>query len=96
MYYRSSYEKEYIEQLNNQHVDFDIEAIRILYFDTKKNKQRVAIPDIYIPSTNTLVEIKSNYTLDLQNMKDKFTAYKNAGYNCKLILEHKEVDINKH
>lgn len=95
VYYRSSYEKEYIEQLNNQHVDFDTEAIRILYFDTKKNRQRVAIPDIYISSTNTLVEIKSNYTLDLQNMKDKFTAYNDAGYNCKLILEHKEVDINK-
>ena len=94
VYYRSSYEKEYIEQLNNQHVDFDTETIRILYFDTKKNRQRVAIPDIYISSTNTLVEIKSNYTLDLQNMKDKFTAYNNAGYKCKLILEHKEVDIN--
>lgn len=28
-------------------------------------------------------------------MKDKFLTYKNLGYNTKLILEHKEVDIEK-
>ena len=26
-------------------------------------------------------------------MKDKFKAYKELGYNCKLILDHKEVNL---
>lgn len=68
--------------------------MRIQYFDTQKNKQRIAIPDFYLPETNTIVEIKSSWTLDIQNMKDKFIAYKKLGYNTKLIYEHKEVDIN--
>jgi hypothetical protein len=28
-------------------------------------------------------------------MKDKVKAYKELGYNFKLILEHQEVDLNK-
>ena len=27
-------------------------------------------------------------------MKDKFIAYKKLGYNCKLLLEHKFVDLD--
>lgn len=27
-------------------------------------------------------------------MKDKFSEYSKLGYNTKLILEHKEIDIN--
>ena len=39
------------------------------------------------------MEIKSDFTLDIQEMLDKFGAYKNLGYIPKLILEHKEVNI---
>lgn len=56
---------------------------------------RVAIPDFYIPSTNTIVEIKSTYTLDVQNMKDKVKKYKELGYDFKLILNHQEVNIDE-
>jgi len=41
-----------------------------------------------------IIEIKSIFTLDIQNMKDKVKAYKDLGYNFKLILEHQEVDLN--
>jgi predicted nuclease of restriction endonuclease-like RecB superfamily len=57
-------------------------------------KQRVAIPDFYLSESNTIVEIKSNWTYDEQNMKDKFKVYKEHGYNFKLILEGKEVDFS--
>lgn len=40
-----------------------------------------------------IVEIKSDYTLDIQEMKDKVKAYKNLGYDFKLILNHKETNI---
>lgn len=64
-----------------------------LNFDTQKQKYRCAIPDFYIPEINTIVEIKGNHTLDIQNMKDKFSAYKQLGYNTKLILENNEVNL---
>ena len=68
--------------------------MRISYYNTITKSIKVAIPDFYIPSTNTIVEIKSNYTLDVQNMKDKIKAYKEAGYNFKLILENKDTNIS--
>ena len=54
---------------------------------------RIAIPDFYLPETNTIIEIKSSWTLDKQNMIDKRNSYINLNYNFKLILEHQEIDI---
>ena len=54
-------------------------------------KERVAIPDFYLPRTNEIVEIKSTWTYNKQEMNDKFEAYRNLGYIPKLILDRKEV-----
>lgn len=94
VYLRSSYEIDYAKELDKQHILYEVEYLRIRYFDTIKEIYRIAIPDFYLIDTNTIVEVKSNYTLDIQNMKDKFNEYKKLGYNVKLILEHKEVNIN--
>lgn len=90
VYLRSSYEKEYAEILDEKQINYDVEGLRIKYFDTQENSYRCAIPDFYLPDTNTIVEIKSTWTYDEQNMKDKFKAYKELGYEAKLILDHKE------
>lgn len=94
IYYRSSYELDYAIELDNYRIKYDYEKLRIKYYDTQLEKYRCSVPDFYLIDTNTIVEIKSNYTLDIQNMKDRIKAYKEAGYNFKLILEHKEIDIN--
>lgn len=91
---RSSYETDYANQLDKQHINYEVEELKIKYFDTIQNKYRLAIPDFYLPDFNTIIEVKSWYTLDLQNMKDKAKRYKELGYNFKLILNHKEIDIN--
>jgi len=91
VFYRSSYELEYAEQLDEQQIDYDMENLRILYWDSQLLKQRIAIPDFYLPETNTIVEIKSNWTYDEQNMKDKIKSYKKHGYKYKLILEKEEI-----
>lgn len=93
VYLRSSYELDYATKLDNEKIYYDVEALRIKYFDTKDNKNRTAIPDFYIPSTNTIVEIKGRFTFDLQNIIDKKNAYIENGYNFKLIYEHKEIEI---
>lgn len=95
VYYRSSYELDYAKELDEKKIKYDMEAFCIKYFDTKLKNFHHAYPDFYLSESNTLVEIKSWYTLDIQNMKDKVKAYKEAGYNFKLILEHDEFDIEK-
>lgn len=72
---------------------YDVENLRIRYYDTIKQKERISIPDFYLPDLNMIVEIKSNYTLNLQNIIDKFNEYKNNGYKTKLIVEGKEIII---
>lgn len=90
VYFRSSYEKDYCEYLDSLKIHYEMENIRIKYFDTERNKIRISIPDFYIPSKNLLVEIKSEFTYTKQNMIDRFRAYKKNGYDYKLIMEHKD------
>lgn len=93
VYLRSSYETQYANKLDELKINYLVESLKIEYFDTLLNKTRIAIPDFYLPDTNEIVEIKSDFTLDIQEMLDKFEAYKNLGYIPKLILEHKEVSL---
>ena len=93
VYLHSSYELDYAKELDEQKIDYDVECLRIKYWDSQKQEYRCAIPDFYIPKDNLIVEIKSNWTLDKQNMKDKMKAYKELGYNFKLICDHKEINI---
>ena len=93
VFLRSSYELDYAKELDKQQIDYNVEFKHIKYWDSQKQEYRCAIPDFYIPNTNTIVEIKSDYTLDEQNMKDKKKAYLELGYNFKLICEHKEKEI---
>lgn len=93
VYLRSSYEFDFAKELDSIKENYEVESLRIKYWDSSKNEYRCAIPDFYLPETNTIVEIKSDWTLDIQEMKDKKKAYLEQGYNFKLILEHKEVKI---
>ena len=51
-----------------------------------KNKKRRYYPDIYIPSENKIIEVKSDYTLnkDLKMNEAKFKAVKDAGFEFRL------------
>ena len=93
-YLRSSYELDYAKELDKKKISYDYENLKIKYFDSQQQKFRCAIPDFYIPSENMIVEIKSTWTLNIQEMKDKVKSYKKLGYNFKLILEHKDTDLD--
>lgn len=90
---RSKYELDFANELDNSQINYQVESLRLEYFDTVRNTNRIAIPDFYLPDTKELIEIKLDYTLDIQEMIDRFNSYINLGYVPKLILEHKEVDI---
>lgn len=93
VYYRSSYELDVCRLLDKQKIVYDMESIRICYWDNTLNRQRVAIPDFYLPELNTIIEVKSTHTYDKQNMIDRSDQYKKLGYNFKLILDHVEYDF---
>lgn len=86
VHYRSSYELDYYKILDEQKIYYEVEKIRIKYFDTQKNRIRISIPDIYIPKENKLIEVKSIWTHNEQNWIDRLKTYKEFGYNVKLII----------
>ena len=90
---RSSYEDIYANELDNNKIKYDFENLRIKYWDSQKQEFRTAIPDFYLINENMIVEIKSTYTLDLQNMKDKKKSYLENGYKFKCICDFKEIEI---
>lgn len=90
VFYRSSYELTYAMLLDSKQVPYKMEHLRISYWDNQLMCNRIAIPDFYLPCTNTIVEIKSEYTLDIQNMIDKKTQYEAHGYNFILIVDGME------
>lgn len=95
VFLRSSFEFDYAKLLDDNQINYEVENLRIQYFDSQRNEYRCAIPDFYIVNENKIVEIKSKYTLNILNMKDKFKKYKELGYNTSLILDHKEVNLNE-
>lgn len=90
VFYRSSYELEYAQKLDEQQIDYEMEGLRIVYWDSQLLRQRIAIPDFYLPRYRTIIEVKSDWTYNKQNMKDRSKAYKEHGYICKLVLEGEE------
>ena len=99
VYLRSSYELDYAKKLDEQKIDYEVEYLHIKYWDSQKQEYRCAIPDFYIPKNNLIIEIKSSWTTNYQELKDKELEYIKLGYNYKLIFEHQEYnsidDIDK-
>lgn len=92
VFYRSSYELDYMKYLDENKISYKYEPFRIIYFNTLKGKETFCVPDFLLLETNTIVEVKSNYTYIRQDMIDKMNAYKAKGFNFKLILDHVEYD----
>lgn len=91
IFYRSSYELEFAKQLDEQKINYQVESLRIVYYDTQRQTERVAIPDFYIPETNEIYEIKGyNWKAEetKQNMRDKFSEYISRGYTPHLIIKN--------
>lgn len=90
VFLRSSYELDYAKELDNLKIRYDVECLRIKYFNKTKNRYCIAVPDFVLLDLNTIVEIKSQYSFDVEEMNNKFEAYQILGYETKLILDHKE------
>lgn len=94
VYLRSSYEFNLAEELDAKKIYYTVESVRVKYFDSQKGYYRTAITDFYIPKDNTIIEVKSEFTLDVVNMLDKAKEYLNQGFNFILMLKDKKYDIS--
>lgn len=92
IYLRSSHELDFAKYLDNLKIKYLVEHLRIEYYDSTRKKLRIAIPDFYIPSTNTIIEVKSTYWLNIQNMEDKVKEYRRLKYNFQIYLDHELKD----
>ncbi len=87
------YEDKVLEELESQGYSFnDIKTAsqdmpKIIY--NVDGKERRYFPDIYIPSENMIIEVKSSYTIncDVTVNEAKWTATKALGYNFKVIIK---------
>lgn len=93
VYLRSSYEFDYAKELDSKKIDYEVESLRLEYWDSTSSKLRIAVPDFYIPSLNLIVEIKSDFTLDKKNMIDKASRYIELGYKFYLFLNHQKLEF---
>ena len=95
VYYRSGEELKYALWLDNNKIPYNLEDLRIKYYDSQKKHMRIAIPDFHLTRTNEIVEVKSKATFNKQNMIDKFAEYSKQGYVPKLFYEGKIYNMDE-
>lgn len=84
---RSSHEQTFAEYLDKWQITYEVECFRFRYFDKDKNCYRIAVPDFYLVKQNRIVEVKSCYWFNEQNMRAKATAYRDLGFQFSLFLD---------
>ena len=89
---RSSVEKRFAQLLDDQREPYEVECLRIKYFDAELQQYRIAIPDFYLPRLHKIIEVKADYWLDPINMESKRIAYQKLGYSFALYLENELIE----
>lgn len=86
---RSSHELEYAKLLDEAKVVYFVEHQRIKYLDRRVQSYKIAVPDFYLPATNTITEVKATYWFDPDGMEARRIAYADLGYRFNLYLDGK-------
>lgn len=87
---QGSYELAYACYLLANKVEFESHRSKLPYFD-EEGTQREYRPDFYVPSLDIYVEIKSDYTLGIPGVKQKYAAIKALGHNL-LVLSNSQLE----
>lgn len=91
------YEDKALDELLEHFIEEEIVvgrgAVPTIPYTCNEGKERVYFPDFYIPSTKTILEIKSEWTLTLKTcrLEERAKAVKKAGYNYEVWV----YDVNK-
>ncbi len=92
---RSNWERIVAEFLDKNNFLWEYESKIIPYFDRDRKKYANTIPDFYIPTINTIIEVKSNADFKSNKTEDKINGIKKKGFNT-ILVGRKEIElINK-
>lgn len=94
LFLRSNWEREVAKFLDTNQIEWKYESLKIPYLDSEKDIERTTIPDFYIPSINTIIEVKSNAEYNSQKTRDKTSAIQDRGFNF-ILIGRKEIDLIK-
>lgn len=89
---RSKWERIVAEFLDKNNIKWEYETKKINYWDNDRRLEAITIPDFYIPSTNTVIEVKSNAELKSNKTKDKIAGINEKGFNT-LLVGRKEIRL---
>ena len=87
---QGTYELAYALYLLANEIDFQSHPKSLPYLDTEF-VQRKYNPDFYIPELGVYIEIKSDYTLSIPGVKEKYAAIKKLGHNL-LVLSNSQLE----
>jgi hypothetical protein len=93
LYYRGSYEKNFINYCLENNIEIENFNGSIDYIFEGKNRKY--FPDFLIKKSNTVIEIKSSYTYDIEKEQNeaKKEATISSGFNFKFIINKNYNDI---
>ena len=91
---RSNWEKEVAKFLDINGFFWEYETKKIPYWDNDRKLETTTIPDFYIPSINTIIEVKSNADFESQKTKDKINGIKKNGFKT-LLVGRREIKLIK-
>jgi hypothetical protein len=91
---RSEWEKIVAEFLDKNGFFWEYETKKIPYWDNDRKLEAKTIPDFYIPSINTIIEVKSNTDFKSNKTKDKIHGIKEQGFKT-LLVGRKEIKMIK-
>lgn len=88
VYYRSNYELALINILVEKNLEFSLNQFSINYISSKDNLLHKAYPDFKIDRLNLIIETKSAFNYNEQDIIDRYKEIKKLGYDF-IILEVK-------
>ena len=89
-YLRSSYEFLAANILDNLEIEYEVETMRVTYDDN--GTERTYIPDFYLPNFNLVIETKSSYFVEQDNVKAKQKAIIDGGYSFLLLTTPEQIE----
>lgn len=85
---------EIIKTINENEIKTGAGNVPEIWYTDEKGKECRYYVDIYIPSKNMCIEVKSTWTYKMKNVLIKQKAVKDAGYDCQIwVYDNKRVKV---
>ena len=87
VFYSHTDELKFAIKLDVLKTRYEVNALQIIYYDYLSNKEKVSIPNFYLPDDNTIIEVRNEKNYNKSEIYDKFTQYIINGYESLLVYD---------